>query len=140
MHLKRILIGTDGSPTSRRAVAEGLTLAKALGSAITLVSVLHDVPPTFESAAEGPSGPAMSVINDAIAEAEQLGIEADYQILTGDAAEQITRFGHDRDVDLIVVGSRGLGSVAGALLGSVSHGVLRHADRTVMVVKERSAV
>jgi len=44
-------------------------------------------------------------------------------------------FALDRDVELIMVGSRGLGGVCSALLGSVSHAVLNQADRPVLVVK-----
>ena len=42
-----------------------------------------------------------------------------------------------RDVDVIVVGSRGLGTLAGALLGSVSRDVAHHADRPVLVATRR---
>ena len=44
-------------------------------------------------------------------------------------------FARDRDVDLIVVGSRGLAGVRSALLGSVSQAVRNQADRPVLVVK-----
>jgi nucleotide-binding universal stress UspA family protein len=44
-----------------------------------------------------------------------------------------------RDVHLIVVGSRGLGPIAGALLGSVSREIVDHADRLVLVAARRSA-
>lgn len=134
--MKRIVIAVDGSPTSRLAVSRALALAKAIESTVTLVSVIKETPPTFEGAVDHPTEAAMSALNEAIAEAARSGIEADYQILTGGAAEQIAQFGHDHDADMIVVGSRGLGSVSGMLLGSVSHGVLTHADRTVLVVKE----
>ncbi len=46
----------------------------------------------------------------------------------------IVELARSRDVDVIVVGSRGLGAVAGTLLGSVSRAVVHDADRPVLVV------
>ena len=60
-------------------------------------------------------------------------VEADWEILQGEAAPEIVRLARDREADLIVVGSRGLGAVAGTLLGSVSHTVVHEADRPVLV-------
>lgn len=59
-------------------------------------------------------------------------------VLEGDPAEAIVQFGRAREVDLIVVGPRGRGAMAGALFGSVSEGVVHRADRPVLVVKPRS--
>ena len=79
-------------------------------------------------------------LNEATAEAEARGIEADYDLLEGDAAEEILRLAHARDVDLIVLGSRGLGTVRSAILGSVSKRVLHEADRPVLVVNQNVPV
>ena len=43
------------------------------------------------------------------------------------------------DVDLVVLGARGLGAIERFVLGSVSEGVLRHADRPVLIVKGHPA-
>jgi nucleotide-binding universal stress UspA family protein len=62
-----------------------------------------------------------------------MGVEAEPEVLEGDPADRILELARMRDVDLIVVGSRGLGPIAGTLLGSVSREVLQHADRPVLV-------
>jgi nucleotide-binding universal stress UspA family protein len=53
----------------------------------------------------------------------------------GDAREAILRAAAEWPADLVVLGARGLGAMAGFLLGSVSLGVARHARRNVLVVK-----
>jgi nucleotide-binding universal stress UspA family protein len=52
----------------------------------------------------------------------------------GDPAEEILRLVHEQPVDLICMGARGRGRVAGALLGSVSTAVLHHSPVPVVVV------
>jgi nucleotide-binding universal stress UspA family protein len=57
---------------------------------------------------------------------------------TGNPADEIVATADDHDVDLVVVGARGLGGMARLLLGSVSERVLRHARCPVLIVKERT--
>ena len=71
--------------------------------------------------------------------AAEAGVAGESEILEGDAAEEILGLARLRDADLIVVGSRDLGRVAGAVLGSVSHAIVDNADRPVLVVKPRVA-
>jgi nucleotide-binding universal stress UspA family protein len=52
----------------------------------------------------------------------------------GDIPSTILAAAADVDADVIVLGTRGLGAVKSFLLGSVSHGVVQHADRAVLVV------
>ena len=56
-------------------------------------------------------------------------------VRAGDDADKILEAADDLDVDMIVVGSRGLGRVRGAILGSVSQKLLHHANQTVVTVK-----
>lgn len=53
----------------------------------------------------------------------------------GDVRETILTVAEELNADLIVIGSRGLGSVKGLVLGSASQYVLQHATRPVLVVK-----
>jgi nucleotide-binding universal stress UspA family protein len=64
-------------------------------------------------------------------------VDAEQEILEG-AADRAVELARDRNAPLIVVGSRGLGAVAGALLGSVSSPVIHRADRPVLVVPRPS--
>jgi nucleotide-binding universal stress UspA family protein len=54
--------------------------------------------------------------------------------------EGITRCADEAAAELIVVGSRGQGALTAAILGSVSMGVLQHADRSVLLVSDREEI
>jgi len=56
----------------------------------------------------------------------------------GGTAETILAVADDLDADVIVLGTRGRGNVKSLMLGSVSHAVLHHADRSVLVVPSAS--
>ena len=56
-------------------------------------------------------------------------------IRTGDYADKILETADDCQADMIVIGSRGLGTIRSAVLGSVSQKVLHHATQTVVTVK-----
>ena len=66
-----------------------------------------------------------------------MGVDAEGEIMEGDAAQEIVQLAHARAVDLIVVGSRALGPFASTLLGSVSNAVVHEAERPVLVVTSR---
>lgn len=66
------------------------------------------------------------------------GLKASSQLLRGDAATEILAFSQEKQVDLIVAGSRGLSQVRGWLLGSVSRKLVHYAGCSVLIVKERS--
>jgi len=137
--MKRIVVATDGSPGSRLASTRAIELARSTGAGITFVTVMHG--PGFSSdpvsgqPAASAAGDELAAVQEAVAEAEQVGVEADFQFVQGDAAKAIVDYAREHDADLIVVGSRDLGSVKSLVLGSVSRDVVDHADRPVLVVK-----
>ena len=143
--MKTILIATDGSPGARAAVERGLDLAEDTGAEVVFLAVRRPPVPVFgdpywQQSITNELARLRPALNDATAEAEARGIDADYDLLEGDAAEEILRLSRARDVDVIVLGSRGLGAVRSAILGSVSKHVLHEADRPVLVVNERVPV
>jgi nucleotide-binding universal stress UspA family protein len=139
--MKQILIATDGSPSAEEAVEVGLELAKEQGADVTFV---HVTDPDEMRAGRSASHPLTHteevddsevVLKAAAQTADEAGVSYALERVSGNTAESIVALADEKDADLIVVGSRGRGSVATALLGSISHAVLRHANRPVLVVK-----
>ena len=68
---------------------------------------------------------------------KQLPCESELEIVSGDPAEEIVRLANIHNVDLIVIGSRGLTGMKRIVLGSVSSQVVADAQCSVLVVKPR---
>jgi nucleotide-binding universal stress UspA family protein len=142
-HIKQILIATDGSPGAAVAVEEGVWLAKMLGAKAIFVAVARSPLPVFgepyyQRLLTADLGRARAAITAAIPAAEERQVPCATEIVEGAPAEAILEIARGRGVDLIVVGSRGRGAVAGALLGSVSAEVVHRADRPVLVARPRA--
>jgi nucleotide-binding universal stress UspA family protein len=140
--MKTIVIATDGSQTARDAVIFGLGLAADQQADVALVHVVprFDVAPTlaFGMPAAAPrkvDARERAVLEDAAALAAEHGIEGRAELLEGDVVDEIVAYADVVDADLIVLGSRGHGTLASAALGSVSQGVLHEAHRPVLVVR-----
>ena len=133
-----VVIATDGSESAAQAVVAGARLAHALGTTAVLVYVRPAIgqlgEPFYQEKLSEQLEYARAVLDRAQALARGEGCEADAEILEGAAPDQIVELARARDAELIVVGSRGLGAVAGALLGSVSSAIIHRADRPVLVV------
>jgi nucleotide-binding universal stress UspA family protein len=140
---KHVVIATDGSAGGRAAIEEGLALAESMDAQVTFVSVrpapspvLGD--PYYQRALARELERSRAALAAAVELAEERGIACDAEPLEGDPAEEIAQLARDRQADLVVVGSRGLGPFRGALMGSVSSGVVRRAGRPVFVVRDRA--
>jgi nucleotide-binding universal stress UspA family protein len=140
--MKKILVATDGSGSAREAVEFGIELAEEHAAE---VAFLHVVPVLDRSFADGIGVPAAAPhrideldrrpVEDALALAAEHDVDAEGELLAGLPADEIVAYADTIDADLIVVGSRGRGALATALLGSVSRGVLHEARRPVLVVR-----
>ena len=138
-----ILVATDGSDEARLAVEEGVDLAAAVGASVIFLSVTRRPPPLvgdpyYQRLLAKELADARAALAEAVAIARERGVPYQRERLEGSAADEIVAFARRHDVDLIVIGSRGRGTVKGAFLGSVSTAVTRRADRPVLVVRERT--
>lgn len=141
--MKRILIATDGSPSAADAVDVGLELAREEGAEVTLLHVLP--PDEWEYGTRGTAlrpiahpveiDESETALNEAVLAAERAGVPFDRVLVAGDTVDVILDTAEESGADLIVVGSRGLGAVRSALLGSTSLGVLRRAECGVLLVR-----
>ena len=141
--MKRIMVATDGSHSSTEAVAFGIELAAEQRTELVFVHVVPfmDVVPATGFVSIGGAFPHevtehdRTLLDDAVASAGEHEIVATTALLRGDPVGEIVAFAETHDVDLIIVGSRGHGTIASALLGSVSRGVLAEAKRPVLIVR-----
>jgi nucleotide-binding universal stress UspA family protein len=131
--MKKILLAYDGTEPAKRALATASQLARAFDAAVTVVSV---VPMHAGRTPVDPWDDA-DVHARELLEARDLlrtdGIEAELLEPVGDVPDRIETVARRGAFDVIVLGSRGLGSVGRFLQGSVSEHVATHADATVVI-------
>jgi len=136
-----ILVAIDDSTHAARALDEALDLARSQRSRLTIIAVASR--PAWRYMA-GPYAGMMPTQEetDAAAEATIVAargrVGADIPVTTvvgrGSTAEAILARAREGNHDLIVMGSRGRGAAASAILGSVSHHVLHHGRVPVLIV------
>ena len=143
----KILVAVDGSQASLGAVRHVMQLAReGLQADIVLASVQE---PTYVyELVLPPSADVLERLSGAVGERALAGAEAllteagvayTREIGSGEAAPVLVEIARRHGCAKIVMGARGLGAVRGALLGSVSQGVLQKAEVPVTIVKEGAA-
>jgi nucleotide-binding universal stress UspA family protein len=119
-----IVVGDDGSPGARRAVAWAADLAAAAGTGVVVVRGADPLPTDDAAPATAPSADELL----------DRGVSHRLVAAEDDARHLLTRTASEEDASLVVVGSRGNGPVKALLLGSVAAFVVRHSTRPVVVV------
>ena len=136
--MSTIVAGYDGSPSSRTAIAHAITLAA--GGRVVVVHA-HEAAPEHLSARwrellDADHLDRANAVLDQILldDNEELGgARWEGRLEPGDPADAILRVAEEVGAEALVVGSHGHGPLA-SLLGSVSHELLRRADRPVTVI------
>jgi len=118
---KKLLAGTDGSPTASEAARKAFELAMLLRSTVTLVYVGDPVVGaiTLEDTARG----------------RPEGVKVEPLVATGEPAEALVQVAEAADIDLIVVGNKGMSGARRFLLGSVPNQVAHYAPTDVLIAK-----
>jgi nucleotide-binding universal stress UspA family protein len=142
---KVIVVGTDGSETSLRAVDEAAAIAAKSGAKLIVASAYQDagsrgggVDPDQASGegyrTEG-NAPLYAMLRDASSRAKQAGAgDIEEKAVEGAPVDALLKLADEAGADLIVVGSVGLNSVVGRLIGSVPRAVRHRAKTEVLVV------
>ncbi len=139
--MRRLLLALDGSECSAHALAHVIALGAEMPLRVWVLNVQRSVSgdvSMFVSAADlerHHRDQGDRIVQPALAELQSSGIECTGHVLVGTAGESIARYAEERGLDGIVMGTRGLGSVAGALLGSVAFKVVHLAGVPVTLVK-----
>jgi nucleotide-binding universal stress UspA family protein len=136
----RVLLATDGSEDARGATAWLTRFPLPAGSRLRIVSAVSLPPSAIDLPTVRDFHRSLREEARRTAEAAQSALaarfpEVEVHLPEDDARVAILRAAEEWPADLIVLGARGLGAVAGFLLGSVSLGVARHAHCSVLVVK-----
>jgi nucleotide-binding universal stress UspA family protein len=135
-----IIVALDGSAYSLKALDYARCLGEKHGSTLILVHAFQ-----FTSDLRGAEGfnqmvgkrrqKGETIIKDAVNRLGPVSFDVEEDLLEGPAAEAIISVVQSRDADLVVMGTRGMGSLKGLLFGSVSTKVVHHAPCSVMVVR-----
>jgi len=148
--VNHILIATDGSKLAGKAVAEGIQLARELGSHITFLTVtlpfasLGDQHAAFaklpktvrRQTLDYLDAEADQTLSDALSAAKTAGVSAiALKVENRQPHEAIIASAEASDADMIVMASHGRSGIKAMLLGSVTQKVLTHSKLPVLVCR-----
>ena len=140
----RILVPVDGTPASHRAVKHAVTLAAGCFDAHVILLNLQN------RASLGLSDIGAEEVSDEVEQAQRVseklfhgaavtcreaGMSSETMAEVGPVAETIVRVAHELKADQIVMGTRGLNSLSGLLMGSVTTRTVHLADVPVTLIK-----
>jgi len=135
---QKILVAVDGSQQSDAALAVAVDMARRYGGSLCLLHAFAHVSdllgmPQYEHLLEARSALGQLVLDNAQARVGNV-VAVGTQLIEGPPAPAILRVAAEDGCDLIVMGSRGHGQLAGLLLGSVSSAVAQRAECPVLIV------
>lgn len=147
--LKKILLATDGSADSRKALSFAVDMASRYDSELYVVHVISSMKIPVEildylSAEDIDESPASfylekvgkKIIKQSENECQITGCRNVHTIvLRGDPADMIVKWAKEKQMDIIVIGSRGYHGIKGKLLGSVSRKVSHASECSCIIVK-----
>lgn len=140
--LKRILVPTDFSETSAKAVNYGLELCSKFGAELHLHHAYEVTPIMYGEGGGAPSQSATGLKAAAVTSLEELqlkhadNVDVVRSVTEGKPFVEIVRYAKEHNIDLIVIGTHGQGAISHLLIGSVAENVVRKAACPVLVVRD----
>ncbi|HKB01596.1 MAG TPA: universal stress protein [Gemmataceae bacterium] len=143
---RSILCPVDHSRLSRRALEDGIQLARALGGRLVVLSVIPDVSWLTAAAETGQLADAkleheaqwVKEFDEFLKTVSFDGVEWERELRQGNPHEQITAAARERGADLLVMGATGRTGLVRVLLGSVTRRVLRQLPCSLLLVKDQT--
>lgn len=137
---KNILVGVDGSDYAFKAAQVAGEMARCTQADLVVVSCFEPVPaylgePNLQQAITEHISQAESVLQTALERIGEIPGQMHKEVIEGSPADTILSVAGVRSIDLIIMGTRGLGRISRALLGSQSQKVVSQADCPVMLVR-----
>lgn len=137
---QQILLAADGSENSMRAANEALKIAKVSPNCIVTILFVIDIEKVKTEVLHATSIDSLYMERrQKLAPLEQLfetaGINTQVEMIHGTPGPEIVRYANSHDIDLVIIGSRGLNSLQEMVLGSVSHKVMKRVNCPAMIVK-----
>ena len=142
----KILVPVDGSKHSLEGIKVAAHFAKAKDAETTIITIIPSVadidlelsPSERDRLLESMKRRGEDVLKKAVELSKSRGVTRVNTVLStaASAAHEIVNFAEKEKIDLIVIGSKGLGATARFFLGSVAANVVRHSPCCVYVVKE----
>ncbi len=153
---KKILIATDGSEHTEKAITHAIELAKLTGAGLHAVYVISIVSPhaTLEIKSDSDTGSYRTIdasieglkkilrhegdkaIKYIEEQAKTEGVDVTKWIMEGQPAKEILKLAEEESVDIIVMGTLGRSGIEKFLLGSVADKVVRGSRIPVLVVRK----
>ncbi len=143
--MRKLLVAYDGSDNSKRALQYVVDLARDTGLTLQVhvVNVQHEpiiygeyvTSAMIDELNNGLMGKARAVLDEAAAVLQGGGLNCETHALLGNVAEQVSEAVKRLGCDTVVMGTRGLGSFTGLLLGSVANRVIHEVSVPVLLVK-----
>ncbi|QGG94729.1 universal stress protein [Actinomarinicola tropica] len=139
---RRLVVGVDGSHDSARAVATAATLAAACGAEVVgvhAVGLMHRIDGEMRPSDQNRERIATDVATWAAPLGER---DVPYRTVIEDGPPGLVllRVVEREEAGLVVLGTRGLGSSEGVVLGSTSHHLVQHSPVPVVVVPHDAAL
>lgn len=144
--LESIIVGTDGSETAAKAVAQAADIAEKFGSKLFVVSAFQPVSgnrlqkeklaaPDDVEWAISPREDVDAMLQAMVEPIKGRGVDVQGLARMGDPADAILDVAEEQHADLIIVGNRGMTGAKRFLLGSVPNKISHHAPCSVLIIR-----